>query len=115
MIYQNPKTFEMKIGNDTFLFVNDRITQSALANMKKLTNWLNKNQIDFEYNTDDHFEYGFEIYIRSREIYTIRALDEKDSFFICYTLEDGKGCDWEPSYRQLIDYIKRYPNCSARK
>ena len=70
---------------------------------------------NFEYTSDDEFEDGLRIEIPSKEITSILAYDNKDEYYMCYTLESGGSCDWELSYRQLINYISKYPNHSARK
>ena len=115
LIYKNAKTFEVKIGDDTFLFVNDDDTELSANNMIKLIKFLNENKIEFEYTEDDEFEYGLRIGIPSKEITSIVAYNEKDAFYMNYDLEDGDSCDWELSYHQLTDYIRRYPKHSARK
>jgi hypothetical protein len=115
MIYKNPKTFQTKIGNDVFLFVNEDDTEISTKNMIKLIKFLNENKIDFEYTEDDEFKYGLRIALPSKEIYSIHACEQKDLFSINYDLEDGYSCDWEPSFRQLTNFIRRYPNHNARK
>jgi len=74
-----------------------------------------KNKIDFEYTDDYVFHYGLRISIPSKEIFDLLAYDRKDSFYMQYGLDDGGSCDWELSYRQLINYIQKYPHHSARK
>ena len=115
LIYKNAKSFELKIGDDTFLFVNDDDTELSANNMIKLIKFLSENKIEFEYTEDDEFEYGLRIAVPSKEITSIVAYNEKDAFYMNYDLEDGNSCDWELSYRQLTDYIRRYPKHSARK
>ena len=113
MIYKNAEKFEVKIGDDIFLFVNDHIQKTTIDNIKKLITFLKKNKIDFEYI--EEFKYGIRISIPSKGICSINANDKKDSFYMDYTLENGSSCDWELSFRQLTNYIRRYPNHWARK
>jgi len=42
MIYKNAKTFEAKIGDDTFLFVDDDDTKLSVDNMIKLIDFLSE-------------------------------------------------------------------------
>ena len=105
MIYKNPKTFQTKIGNDVFLFVNEDDTEISTKNMIKLIKFFNENKIDFEYTEDDEFEYGLRIAVPSKEITSIVAYNEKDAFYMNYDLEDGNSCDWESNCSEKFKQI----------